>query len=234
MNHSASTTRLLLLIAALTNPFCWLPFISAARSAPADVKTGDVQGSVYTVGSDGSRSVVAGANVTLNGPSLSIKTVTNERGNYSFTAIVPGAYRIEVKAPGLLGASAVTVISGTALDVLIQLKIEAVKQTVTVKGSDEPAISTESSGQTAINRSTVLNAPNKYDRFDSLLPLIPGVVRGPDGLINMKGARASQGGSLVNSASVTDPATGNPAINLPIDVVESVKVIDDPYDPEYR
>src|ERR1700719_4236260 len=100
MNHSASTTRLLLLIAALTNPFCWLPFITAARSAQADVKTGDVQGSVYTVGSDGSRSVVAGANVSLNGPSLSIQTVTNERGNYSFIAIVPGAYRIEVKAPG--------------------------------------------------------------------------------------------------------------------------------------
>lgn len=84
-----------------------------------------------------------------------------------------------------------------------------------------------------INRSTVLNAPNKYDQFDSLLPLVPGVVRGPDGLINMKGARSSQGGWLVNSANVTDPATGNAAINLPIDVVESVKVISDPYDPEY-
>jgi outer membrane receptor for ferrienterochelin and colicin len=49
----------------------------------------------------------------------------------------------------------------------------------------------------------------------------------------MKGTRASQGGSLVNSASVTDPATGNAAMNLPIDVVESVKVIANPYDPEY-
>src|ERR1700719_976198 len=49
----------------------------------------------------------------------------------------------------------------------------------------------------------------------------------------MKGARSSQGGSLLNSASVTDPATGNAAVNLPIDVVESVKVIPNPYDPEY-
>ena len=66
-----------------------------------------------------------------------------------------------------------------------------------------------------------------------MLPLVPGVVRGPDGLINMKGARSSQAGYLVNSASATDPVTGNAAINLPIDVVESVKVIADPYDPEY-
>src|SRR6266436_9945645 len=104
---------------------------------------------------------------------------------------------------------------------------------MTGRGTEEPVIPMSSSSQTVINRATVLNAPNKYDRFDNLLPLIPGVVRGPDGLINMKGARSSQGGSLLNSASVTDPATGNAAMNLPIDVVESVKVIPNPYDPEY-
>jgi hypothetical protein len=86
---------------------------------------------------------------------------------------------------------------------------------------------------TETNRSTVLNAPNKYDRFEALLPLVPGVVCGPDGLINMKGGRFSQAGALLNSASVTDPATVNAAVNLPIDVVQSVKVLSDPYDPEY-
>ena len=37
----------------------------------------------------------------------------------------------------------------------------------------------------------------------------------------------------MNSANVTDPATGGPAINLPIDVVSSVQVISNPYDPQY-
>ena len=49
----------------------------------------------------------------------------------------------------------------------------------------------------------------------------------------MKGAQATQAGWLVNSANVTDPATGGQAINLPIDVVSSVQVISNPYDPEY-
>jgi outer membrane receptor protein involved in Fe transport len=66
-----------------------------------------------------------------------------------------------------------------------------------------------------------------------LLPLVPGVVRGSNGRINMKGARASQNGSLVNSADVTDPATGATAISIPIDVVSSIKVLSTPYDPEY-
>jgi hypothetical protein len=75
--------------------------------------------------------------------------------------------------------------------------------------------------------------PNVDERFQSLLPLIPGVVRGPNGLINMKGARTSQNGSLVNSADVTDPATGAAAINIPIDVVSSIHALSTPYDPEY-
>ena len=75
--------------------------------------------------------------------------------------------------------------------------------------------------------------PNIDEHFQSLLPLVPGVVRGPNGQIHMKGARSSQNGSLVNSADVTDPATGATAINIPIDVVSSVKVLSTPYDPEY-
>jgi hypothetical protein len=161
-----------------------------------------------------------------------VQTVTDEHGNYGFPAVAPGGYEIEVKAIGLTGSHAVSVVSGAALDIPVQLKVEARKETVTVTAK-EPAISKESSEEAVINRSTVLKAPNKYERFDALLPLIPGVLRGPDGFINMKGARSSQGGALLNSANVTDPATGNAAMNLPIDVVQSVKVVANPYDPEY-
>jgi len=80
---------------------------------------------------------------------------------------------------------------------------------------------------------TLREAPKANERFESALPLVPGVVRGPDGRINLKGARATQSGALVNSANVTDPATGIPAINVPIDVVSSVQVISNPYDPQY-
>ena len=38
---------------------------------------------------------------------------------------------------------------------------------------------------------------------------------------------------LFDGFNVTDPATGGQAINLPIDVVSSVQVISNPYDPEY-
>jgi len=207
--------------------------MSPLCSVMAGTNTGDVRGTVFTVDPDGGRSVFPGAKVLLEGYSLSVETVTDQQGNFSFTAVASATYKIVVNAPGFAGSKPVTVVSGSTIDVPIELQLETVKESVTVSGKDEPALPTDPSGQTAISRSTVVNAPNKYDLFDSLLPLVPGVVRGPDGLINMKGARSSQGGALVNSASVTDPATGNAAMSLPIDVVESVKVIPDPYDPEY-
>jgi len=207
--------------------------IVAPQSAVAGAETGDVRGTVFTVGPDGGRSVFTGAKVLLEGSSLSVETVTDQQGNFSFTAVAPATYKVTVNAPGFAGIKSVTVVEGSTIGVPIELQLETVKESVTVSAKDEQALPKDPSGETTINRSTVVNAPNKYDLFDSLLPLVPGVVRGPDGLINMKGARSSQGGALVNSASVTDPATGNAAISLPIDVVESVKVIPDPYDPEY-
>jgi len=217
------TIRALALISAVTCALVWFPRVAAAQ----------VEGTVYTVDSEGNRSAVPSALVRLRGPSFSRETLANGQGRYSFSAVATNTYQIDAMAPGLTGSNTVTFISGTTLDVAVELKVEAVKESVTVTASAEPPVSTYSSDQSVINKSTVLNAPNKQDRVDALLPLIPGVVRGPDGLINMKGARASQGGSLVNSANATDPVTGNAAMSLPIDVVESVKVIANPYDPEY-
>jgi len=101
--------------------------------------------------------------------------------------------------------------------------------TVTANGADTKSPATTET----ITEKTLRDAPNVNERFATLLPLVPGVVRGPDGHINMKGARDTQSGALVNSTNVTDPATGGPAINLPIDVVSSVQVTSNPYDPQY-
>ncbi len=121
--------------------------------------------------------------------------------------------------------------AGVVLKLDIQLTPVAVQTSVTVNETYNDA-NAPTTIET-ITEKTIADAPNVNERFESLLPLVPGVVRGPDGRINMKGARNTQSGALVNSANVTDPATGQPAINLPIDVVSSVQVISNPYDPEY-
>ncbi|KAF0223279.1 MAG: hypothetical protein FD167_4967, partial [bacterium] len=84
-----------------------------------------------------------------------------------------------------------------------------------------------------VKQKELKNAPLVNERFQDALPLLPGVVRGPDGLLNIKGARSGQSGLLVNSTNVTDPVTGDFAISLPIEAIESVSVLSSPYSAEY-
>ena len=123
MNRPISLTHSLLMIAALTNPLCWLPCVTAAKSAWTTLTSGEVQGRTFTRDFDG-KSIVRGALVRLNGPSLSRQAVTDASGNYVFRSIAPGSYRIDVRAPGLSGSAKVTVVSRVARDVPIQLRSE--------------------------------------------------------------------------------------------------------------
>lgn len=166
----------------------------------------------------------------LSGPVV-LETETDEHGNYAFTAVGSGTYRIEAFLSGLEAAQTISVEAGKIVRADLQLKPADVKSSVTVTATayetKDPAPSE------TISEKTLRDAPNVNERFESSLPLVPGVLRGPDGHINLKGARNTQSGALVNSANVTDPVTGGPAINLPIDVVSSVQVISNPYDPQY-
>jgi len=115
----------------------------------------------------------------------------------------------------------------------VSLKMDMAATTSSVTVSANAPTTDISTATETVEEKTVIDAPNSDQKFETLLPLVPGVVRGPDGRINLKGARNTQSGALVNSANVTDPAMGGAAISLPIDVVSSVQVVSDPFDPQY-
>ena len=194
--------------------------------------TGTVRGLVFTADADGGRSVVPAAKISLDGPAH-LEVQTNAEGKFACNAVPPGSYRISAEAMGLAATQNVSVTTATVSEIALEMKVQAVTQSTTVTASAERANPRAPSGTNTVGDSAIRNMPNIDEQFQSLLPLIPGVVRGPSGLISMKGARASQNGSLVNSADVTDPATGTAAISIPIDVVSSIQVLSTPYDPEY-
>jgi hypothetical protein len=200
-----------------------------AQGDPA--AAGSIRGEVVTRSENGEPAVFPHARIVLHGP-VEKESQSDAQGAFVIGGLPPGTYDIEASAPGLNATLAVEVKPGAVSIVPIDLSVATVASSVTVTANDPPPI--EEAAQTStISQSTVEEAPNHNEKIESLLPLVPGVVRGPDGRINMKGAQATQAGWLVNSANVTDPATGGQAINLPIDVVSSVQVISNPYDPEY-
>src|SRR5258708_2594291 len=201
----------------------------AALAHGKQAATVKIVGIIFVQGSAGNRSVVPGAKVKLDGPTA-FETETDEKGNYVFAAVPPGTYTVEAVSPGLEIRQTLRV-EGGEVDVPLELKPLEVSTSVVVKA--DPTETQNPAPTETISDETLRDAPNVNERFESSLPLIPGVVRGPDGHVNLKGARSTQTGALFNSANATDPVTGSPALNLPIDVLASVQVIANPTDPQY-
>jgi TonB dependent receptor/Carboxypeptidase regulatory-like domain len=207
---------------------CLCVSIAAGQQVP-DAR-GKVEGAVVVRDLHGRLSSVPSAKVRLSGPVV-IETEADEEGRYTFEGVPPGKYVIQGSSSGFEISLTVMVTASKTAAIDLELRAAEIKSSVTVT-ADEPE-NKEAAPSGTVNEKTLRDAPNANERFESVLPLVPGVVRGPDGRIKLKGARTTQSGALVNSANVTDPATGNPAINLPIDVVSSVQVISNPYDPQY-
>jgi len=194
--------------------------------------SGSIQGAVFMTEQDHARSVVPGTKLSLDG-ALHLEAESDSEGKFVFSTVPAGFYTITAQAPGLTATQNIEIRAGSDSRLELEMTVQAVTESATVTASADPVDTKEPSGINTVGESAVRNMPNINEQFQSLLPLVPGVVRGPNGLINMKGARTSQNGSLVNSADVTDPATGTTAINIPIDVVSKVEVLSTPYDPEY-
>jgi hypothetical protein len=65
------------------------------------------------------------------------------------------------------------------------------------------------------------------------LPLLPGIVRNPGGGLILSAAGEHRSALIVNSADVTDPATGQFGLTVPIDSVETLNFYQTPFLAEY-
>src|SRR5262252_2052478 len=91
-----------------------------------------------------------------------------------------------------------------------------------------PASPTTSLLGSSITAATVSRLPSSRLKARESLPLLPSVVRGPDGLMQLGGARAHETPVLLDGFNVTDPATGNSSLNLPFEAVRGVDALRDP------
>jgi Carboxypeptidase regulatory-like domain/TonB dependent receptor len=213
-----------------------LLFLIVSSSASADSSTGTLRGTVTALGAGDQAYSVAGANLKLSGTAASqqFSVATDDSGEYRFADVSPGLYTLEIVASGFKNQSRRVVIRADQTTVEdIRLEIADVKSEVTVKSDTDGVDTRNAAPPSTIAQHTLQTVPLVNERFQDAMPLIPGVVRGPDGLMNVKGSRASQSGLTVNSANVTDPVTGEFAINLPIEAIQSVQVLTNPYAAEF-
>ena len=214
-----------------------LPLLVFVCALPAHAaQAGRIKGKVVAVTAD-KREALPGVTVSLTGGLLqdrALETTSDEAGEYVFDGLVAGDYVVTVE---LLGFEKyehkVMVPIEASVDLNIFLNPLAPRETVTVETDDRESRKTESTVPAVVTTDTLRNAPLAREKYQEALPLLPGVVRGPDGMLAVKGARAGQSGVLVSSLNATDPVTGISAVDLPLEAVELVQVYSNPYSAEY-
>src|SRR5215470_3308889 len=209
----------------------------AGMLGSASAQTNVLRGTVSVSTASGPSDRLPGASVNLvpgESGKIARTTVTNDQGEYEFTNIAAGAYTLQVSLSGFKPYSSnVTVRVGEPVRENVQLEIEDVSGNVTVTADADELNVGEPSHPASFKQEKLQTVPLSNERFQDAIPLVPGVVRGPDGLLNVKGARANQSALTVNSANVDDPVTGESGINLPLEAIQSVEVVTNPYAPEY-
>src|SRR5258705_3785608 len=211
--------------------------LAAAAINSAWAQTTVLQGTVSVGGANGQVERLRGASLILTPATPGQTTrsaVTNDLGEYKFTDLAAGLYTLQVGLSGFKQHTvSVTIRAGITTVENIDLELEGLSGKVTVVADSDGLNTKDAAPPATLNQDKLQTLPLVNERFEDAIPLVPGVVRGPDGLLNVKGARASQSGLTVNSANVTDPVAGEWGINLPLEAIQSVEVLTNPYAPEY-
>jgi hypothetical protein len=161
--------------------------------------------------------------------------VSANEGEFVFEGLPEGVYTLLATLPGYQDevVENVNVEAGKENRLAISLSLIRFSETVIIRDvapADEPEPA-PAPAELTIEQLDLL--PLATDQFQEAFPMLPGVVRDPEGRLSFNGARPSQSILLVNGANVTDPVTGDFAVDLPLRAIEAVEVNELPYSAEY-
>ena len=164
----------------------------------AQTQGGQLRGTVVAVTPD-RKQRLPNVSVTLTNTATqrSVESITDDEGSYFFGELVAGDYLLKVAAPGFRKfEQKVSIQIEAVVDQDILLSPSGPQEDVTVVSDPDAAARTESSVAGQVTTKTLTNAPLINEKFQDALPLLPGVVRGPDGFLNLKGSRVTRAAYL--------------------------------------
>src|SRR5713226_9436293 len=159
----------------------WFLLILFASSS-ALAQTGSLRGLV----TDQNGAVIAGAKVTVNGPSGLVRTTnTDKSGSYSFTGLPPGDYDVQASAPNLELAEPAKISLKVGVQTLdLQLRIILAPERVIVEENGAPNVGTDanSNASAQVLRGNDLDAlPDSPEDLQAALTALAGPSAGPSG-----------------------------------------------------
>ncbi len=152
---------------------------------------------------------VAGATVKLVSADKNFNRTqtTNGEGGYSFTAIPPGQYEVEIAATNFkkLTVKDVSALVDTSRDVSVQLEVGNFTESLNVSAATEAPINTsDASIGNAFESKRIIELPLNARNIVGLLSLQPGVNRGGE----VTGGRRDQANITLDGVDANEQQTG--------------------------
>jgi len=170
------------------------------------------------------------ANITIG------ETISDVVGQATIPDVPPGRYVILATREGFHDTESApfTVVAGGTAQVLVETQLMLVREVVDVMPSNSPTGSVQPVAVSDLLTGAKMDVePLAGDDFQSLLTMLPSIIRGPDGRLRIKGGSPTTGALQVSSASLNDPSTGDFDLELPSSAVESIEVLSNPFAAEY-
>ena len=168
-----------------------------------------------------------------SGNTIVATAATDAEGRAHFDPLPSGRYDLSATRAGFrpLVRSDILLSDSTGK---IELTLQAAPQHEHIDVHDTTeAVAEASSTPTQIASSVARDLPGRPATVADVLPLVPGVVRSPSGDLQISSSGEHRSALIVNSADVTDPATGQFGLTVPIDSVENVNVYQTPFLAEF-
>jgi hypothetical protein len=212
----------------------WTLIVLAAAASMASAAPAAVRGRV----SDPDGLPLPGVLVTVtsasNRQAVVATATTDAQGVFTFQ-LAPGTYKLAADLSGFDRAEQSLSVGGDAPPALdLRMHLASFQERVTVKADAPQTVLGDPvpAAPVTATREVVDSGMLPNSQYDDVLPLLPNVVRGPDGLISVAGASAPQGGLLVNGFNLADPLSGQAILLLPLEAIDSVEVFSGGYGAE--
>ncbi len=192
--------------------------------APMSARAQSVSGRIV----DPSGLALPGVTVTLQGPGgASRSTTTDSNGNFSLADVPSGRYDLDAVLDDFEPAVRRDLdLTHGPVTLALQLALATIRQDVTVSAPSSVDVigSRQPDAPVSVTRDVMDVAMLPNSQIDDVLPLMPNVVRGPDGLIAIAGARSTSTGLYVDGRDSRDPIQGGAGMMLPLEAVDTMHV----------
>jgi Carboxypeptidase regulatory-like domain/TonB dependent receptor len=183
--------------------FVWAVFLGCGANLNAQLATATLSGVVR----DPSTAAVPGAQVTLESTleQASRRTVTDSAGAYVIPAILPGSYRLAVRAEGFEAQTVTNIVLAAGQGSTLNVTLTLAKAVTRVEVKQAPPLlqTTTATVGSEITGTEFVALPLLGRSFQSLLEFLPGVAYTPSGAYNF-----SIGGGGYGSTG----ASNNPSV----------------------